>query len=52
MIIAKGIDVADNKKNLLKTFELCDKTLKGLMVGDDGLSLDTSKNTQEMRSQL
>lgn len=52
MLIAKGIDVDDNKLNLLETFELFDRTLKGLMLGDETLELDASINTQEIRSQL
>ncbi|SFV50898.1 Nitric oxide-responding transcriptional regulator Dnr (Crp/Fnr family) [hydrothermal vent metagenome] len=39
LFIAKGINVEANTKALKKTAELFDKTLKGLVDGDEGLKL-------------
>jgi hypothetical protein len=44
LLIAKGIDVVQNKQNLEKTAALFDKTLKGLIHGDEGLKLVTNEN--------
>lgn len=43
-LIAKGIDVAQNKENLKKTVALFDKTLKGLIHGDEDLGLVMAEN--------
>lgn len=39
LLIAKGIDVDANKASLAKTVALFDKTLKGLISGDESLKL-------------
>ncbi|ODS34206.1 MAG: hypothetical protein SCARUB_00682 [Candidatus Scalindua rubra] len=39
LLIAKGVDEAQNKENLGKTAALFDKTLKGLIHGDEDLKL-------------
>ena len=39
LLIAKGVDDAQNKENLGKTSALFDKTLKGLVYGDKDLKL-------------
>jgi hypothetical protein len=44
LLIAKGIDEDQNKQNLEKTAALFDKTLKGLIHGDEGLRLVTNEN--------
>jgi hypothetical protein len=49
LLIAKGIDVEKNKKNLKKTIELFDKTLKGLYNGDRELNLPKTKDREILR---
>jgi hypothetical protein len=44
LLIAKGIDVVENKTNLGKTAALFDRTLKGLLNGDAGLGLVKTEN--------
>ncbi len=44
LLIAKGIDVDVNKGNLEKTANLFDKTLKGLIHGDEDLKLVGTEN--------
>lgn len=39
LLIAKGVDAIQNKENLGKTSALFDKTLKGLVYGDEDLKL-------------
>jgi len=46
LLIAKGIDVEANKKNLAATKALFDKTLKGLIQGDADLGLPKTENPQ------
>ncbi len=43
-LIAKGIDKAENLKNLKKTMALFDRTLKGLINGDKKLGLAKTKD--------
>ncbi len=51
LFIAKGIDAEKNKKDLAKTAELFDKTLKGLVAGDKDLNLPKTEN-KEILAQL
>ncbi|KHD07211.1 hypothetical protein PN36_09700 [Candidatus Thiomargarita nelsonii] len=44
LLIAKGINVAANKKNLQKTAALFERTLKGLLNGDARLGLVKTEN--------
>ncbi len=44
LLIAKGIEVEKNKKNLKDTIALFDKTLKGLRNGDKDLNLQKIEN--------
>ncbi len=44
LFIAKGIDVDANKASLAKTVALFDKTLKGLVLGDESLKLPATTN--------
>jgi len=46
LLIAKGIDVESNKKNLTATKALFDKTLKGLIQGDADLGLPKTENPE------
>lgn len=52
VLIAKGHNADENKLNLLETYELFDRTLKGLREGDETLELDASINTPEIQAQL
>ncbi len=51
LMIAKGINVEKNKKELQKTMALFDKTLKGLIEGDKSLNLPATQN-KEILEQL
>jgi nitrate/nitrite-specific signal transduction histidine kinase len=51
LFMAKGINVDANKANLVKTVELFDKTLKGLINGDKDLNLPKTEN-KEILAQL
>ncbi len=51
LLIAEGIDVEKNKKDLKESMELFDKTLKGLMHGDKDLRL-AKTNNKEILKQL
>ncbi|MCK4440990.1 MAG: type IV pili methyl-accepting chemotaxis transducer N-terminal domain-containing protein [Sulfurovaceae bacterium] len=51
LFIAKGIDVKENTENLKKTASLFDKTLKGLVEGDESLKLPKTTN-KEILAQL
>jgi len=51
LFVAKGIDTEKNKANLAKTVALFDKTLKGLINGDNSLNLPKTKN-KEILAQL
>jgi len=44
LFVAKGIDVDANKENLKKTAALFDKTLKGLVNGDEELKLPKTED--------
>ena len=44
LFVAKGIDADANKANLVKTVALFDKTLKGLIDGDESLGLPKTTN--------
>ncbi len=44
LFIAKGISVDTNKASLAKTVALFDKTLKGLVAGDESLKLPATTN--------
>jgi hypothetical protein len=46
LFVAKGIDADANKANLAKTVALFDKTLKGLIGGDEGLGLPKTTNAE------
>ena len=46
LFIAKGISVEANTASLKKTAALFDKTLKGLVAGDDSLNLPKTENTE------
>jgi hypothetical protein len=50
-LIALGYQVDDNKLNLLETYSLFDRTLKGLKDGDDMLGLPGTK-PEHIRQQL
>ncbi|WCE30322.1 type IV pili methyl-accepting chemotaxis transducer N-terminal domain-containing protein [Vibrio sp. SCSIO 43137] len=50
-LIALGYQVEDNKLNLLETYSLFDRTLKGLKDGDDTLDLPGTK-PEHIRQQL
>ncbi len=49
LLIAKGINVAENKNNLKKTAALFERTLKGLLNGDAGLGLVKTENAAIVR---
>jgi nitrate/nitrite-specific signal transduction histidine kinase len=51
LLVAKGIDVNQNKANLQKTAALFDKTLKGLINGDADLGLPKTEDAA-IRAQL
>lgn len=51
LLIAYGHEVEDNKLNLMETASLFDRTLKGLMDGDETLDLPGTKN-ENIRGQL
>jgi len=51
LFIAKGIDAKANTESLKKTAELFDKTLKGLVAGDESLKLPKTTN-KEILAQL
>ncbi len=51
LLIAKGHDTENNKLNLLETYSLFERTLKGLLDGDVTLDLPGTKNP-EIRKQL
>ena len=51
LLIATGHEVADNQLNLLETYNLFDRTLKGLKDGDQTLDLLATKETK-IRNQL
>ncbi|NPA82040.1 MAG: hypothetical protein GXO31_05480 [Epsilonproteobacteria bacterium] len=51
LLIAEGIDVEKNKKDLKKSMQLFEKTLKGLMRGDKSLRLAKTDN-KEILAQL
>jgi hypothetical protein len=51
LLIAYGHEVADNKLNLMETANLFDRTLLGLMDGDETLDLPGTKN-EKIRGQL
>ncbi|SFV52534.1 Nitric oxide-responding transcriptional regulator Dnr (Crp/Fnr family) [hydrothermal vent metagenome] len=51
LFIAKGINADANKANLAKTVALFDKTLKGLVAGDESLKLPATTN-KEILAQL
>ena len=51
LFMAKGVDVDKNKEALVKTSELFDKTLKGLIAGDKELNLPKTEN-KEIVAQL
>ncbi len=51
LFMAKGIDADANKASLIKTEELFDKTLKGLINGDKDLNLPKTGN-KEILAQL
>jgi hypothetical protein len=51
LFMAKGIDADKNKEALVKTAELFDKTLKGLIAGDKDLNL-TKTDNKEIVAQL
>jgi len=51
LLIAYGHQVEDNKLNLLETLTLFDRTLQGLMDGDEVLDLPGTKN-KAIRKQL
>ncbi len=51
LLIAEGIDVEKNKKDLQSSMELFEKTLKGLMYGDKSLRL-VRTNDKEIMAQL
>ena len=51
LLIAYGVDVKENKLNLFDTSSLFERTLKGLMDGDDTLDLPGTKNAK-IRKQL
>jgi phosphohistidine swiveling domain-containing protein len=51
LFIAKGIDAEANTENLKKTAALFDKTLKGLVDGDNSLNLPKTEN-KEILAQL
>jgi len=46
LFMAKGIDADKNKESLIKTVELFDKTLKGLVAGDKDLNLPKTENKE------
>jgi hypothetical protein len=46
LFIAKGINVDANKASLEKTVALFDKTLKGLVAGDESLNLPKTENAE------
>jgi len=46
LLIAKGIEVKDNRKNLQETITLFDKILKGLINGDANLKLPKTQNKE------
>ena len=46
LLIAKGIDVKDNCKNLKETIALFDKILKGLINGDTNLKLPKTQDKE------
>jgi nitrate/nitrite-specific signal transduction histidine kinase len=46
LFVAKGIDTEANKANLAKTVALFDKTLKGLIGGDESLGLPKTTNPE------
>ncbi|WP_375748688.1 type IV pili methyl-accepting chemotaxis transducer N-terminal domain-containing protein [Vibrio sp. HN007] len=50
-LIALGYEVEDNKLNLLETYSLFDRTLKGLKDGDETLGLPGTK-PEHIRKQL
>ena len=52
VLIAKGHNAEENQLSLLETYELFDRTLKGLKEGDETLELDASLNTPEIQQQL
>jgi hypothetical protein len=51
LLVSYGHDVKNNKLNLLKTYTLFERTLKGLMDGDSTLGLPGTK-PQQIREQL
>lgn len=51
LLIAYGYQVQENKLNLLETYTLFDRTLRGLLDGDQDLELPGTKNP-EIRKQL
>lgn len=51
LLVAYGYQTDDNRLNLLETSSLFDRTLNGLMDGDDTLDLPGTKNEQ-IREQL
>lgn len=51
LLIAYGHQVEDNKLNLLETATLFDRTLRGLLDGDEILDLPSTKN-EDIRKQL
>ncbi len=51
LLTAYGHDVENNKLNLLETYTLFERTLKGLLDGDETLDLPGTKN-EKIREQL
>ena len=51
LLIAYGHEVDNNKLNLLETYSLFERTLKGLLDGDEILDLPGTKN-KKIRKQL
>ncbi len=51
LLIAYGHDVEGNKLSLLETYSLFERTLKGLLDGDESLGLPGTQS-QEIRAQL
>ncbi|MGL1931622.1 MAG: type IV pili methyl-accepting chemotaxis transducer N-terminal domain-containing protein [Desulfotalea sp.] len=51
LLIAYGHDIENNKLNLLETYSLFERTLKGLLDGDDTLDLPATENPK-IRQQL
>ncbi len=51
LLVAYGYDVENNKLSLLETYSLFERTLKGLLDGDDTLGLPGTKS-QSIRDQL